>query len=442
MKYPVTKNGLISGLTVIVLSGMLIVSCSQKAEEEEATEEEQQAQVLANGNSTTTESAATVPQVGSINLDNLGDDGSAAALRLTESADKCSDGPDLGIFGLALSGACGTSGFASKIMLGSEDGDTNGDGALNCSDYVEGKDSGIMLGLMCGDFFKRFDGIKSFSFNKAETSEYIALSFADFSATDKVTAAGSWTKGNAASYPANIRLWGSKTSYETLTGIFSANLVSLDEGEVQVDFDNPAKAERIRVSTSFKNNLATKANCETDPTDENCVFQEVKIYNPEDTDILGAPNGVHIRIMTDDKNNPTFYLIEGRYKYTEAKALGFAAFGLGGTREIYFQTIQAGGQIWGRFEFRDADDALLTVSGLAGVELAAVNNGVCKNTSDGTVSNCDEIDTAKYADLWKGRTGMDAMTESPVTTDFTTGKPTISELCLADFASCIDLSGK
>lgn len=61
---------------------------------------------------------------------------------------------------------------------------------------------------------------------------------------------------------------------------------------------------------------------------------------------------------------------------------------------------------------------------------------------DGSDVACSAIDTAKYVGIWQGRTAMDAMTASPVTTDFTTGKPTKSELCLSDFADCIDLSGK
>jgi len=440
MKHERKKNGPSIRLAALALSGVMIVSCGKK-EDTGDSEEEKQAQVLANGNSSSSESAPAVPQVGAINLANLGDDGTAASLRLTEADNKCDDGPDLGLFGLALGGACHTSGFASKIMLGSEDGDNNGDGALNCNDFVEGKDSGIILGLMCGDFFKRFDGIKSFSFNK-ENTEFLALNFADFSAADSVAATGAWTKGNAASYPANIRLWGSETSFDSLKGVFSANLLSLDEGEIQVDFENKAKAEHQRISTVFKNNLATKANCEADPTNLNCVFQEVKIFNPDDANVAGAPNGMHIRIMTDDKKNPTFYLIEGRYMYSETKAAGFAEHGLGGTREIYFQTIQSGSQIWGKFEFRDANGELISLSGGAGVMMAMINQGVCKNTSDGSDVACSEIDTAKYASIWQGRSAMDAMTVSPVTTDFATGKPTKSELCLTDSADCIDLSGK
>ena len=37
---------------------------------------------------------------------------------------------------------------------------------------------------------------------------------------------------------------------------------------------------------------------------------------------------------------------------------------------------------------------------------------------------------------------MDSMSASPVTADFTSGKPTKSELCLNDFETCLDISGK
>jgi hypothetical protein len=226
-----------------------------------------------------------------------------------------------------------------------------------------------------------------------------------------------------------------------MTGVFAANLLSLDEGEVQVDFENKEKAEHFRVSSAFKNNLSTKSNCESDPSESNCVFQSVKLFNPEDDSVGGAPNGMHLRIMTDDKINPTFYVIEGRYNYSAAKAAGFAEHGLDGTREIYFQTIQSGGQIWGKFEFRDSSDELISAPGVTGAILAVLGNGVCKNTSDGADEACGDIDTSVYAGLWLGRTQMDSLTTIPVNADFVTGKPTKSELCLTDFETCLDLSG-
>jgi hypothetical protein len=166
----------------------------------------------------------------------------------------------------------------------------------------------------------------------------------------------------------------------------------------------------------------------------------VKLFNPEDKTVSGAPNGMHLRVMTDDKINPTFYVIEGRYRYSEAKAAGFAAYNLDDTREIYFQTIQSGGQIWGKFEFRDVNDELLSLPGVTGAILAVLGNGVCKNTSDGADETCGDIDTSKYANLWLGRAQMDSLTTTPVTADFATGKPTKSELCLTDFENCLDLS--
>ena len=290
----------VSGLIVLSL---LSSGCGKKKEAAE-DEEAEMGQVLANGNAKNPTTTGSVPQVGSINLGGLGDESSAAALNMTEESDetKCSDGPDMGIFGLALGGACHTTGLASKLMLGSESGDNNKDGKVDCGDYTEGKDNGIMLGLMCGDFFKRYDGIKAFSFENKEKADFLALSFADFNAADSLAAAGSWTKGDDTSYPANIRLWGSKTSFSALKGVFSANLSSLHAGEVQVDFENPLKAERMRVSSTFANNFDKKSGCAANPNASNCVFQEVKIYNPDDLNENGAPNGMHIRVLTDDKN--------------------------------------------------------------------------------------------------------------------------------------------
>jgi hypothetical protein len=424
----------------LILAAGLVYGCGNKAEETEATEEQQQQQVLANGNSSSPESTPAVPQVGSINLAGLGDDGTAASLRLADdAADKCNR-ENMGVFGLALGGACHTSGLAARIMLGSEDGDHNGDGKLDCGDFEEGKDRGIVLGMMCGDFFKRFDGIKSFAFAEPAASRYLGLSFADFDADDGVTATGSWSKGNAASYPANIRLWGSETSLDAMTGLFAANLASLNEGEVQVDFNNPEKGEHLRASSKFTNNLATKANCASDPSTTNCVFQEVKIYNPDDTNQEGAPNGMHIRIMTDDKLAPTFYMLEGRYMYRAEKVGHLPAF-LQATREIYFRAVQQDGQIWGQFEFRDADGALVAgENALQNLILAAVQQGQCKSISDGSDVTCTAVDPAQYASLWQGREAMDDMSTSPVTADFVNGKPVKQELCLADFESCIDLS--
>jgi len=226
-----------------------------------------------------------------------------------------------------------------------------------------------------------------------------------------------------------------------MVGVFAANLLSLDEGEVQVDFENKEKEEHLRISSAFKNNIATKANCESNPSENNCVFQSVKIYNPDDSKVDGAPNGMHLRIMADDKINPTFYLIEGRYRYSEAKAAGFAAHNLDRTREIYFQTIQRGSQIWGKFEFRDEEDSLVTLPGAGGAILSILNNGICKNTSTGADAVCGDIDIGQYASLWLGRSQMDSVSTTPVTVDFTNGKPTKSELCLVDFETCLDLSG-
>ena len=84
----------------------------------------------------------------------------------------------------------------------------------------------------------------------------------------------------------------------------------------------------------------------------------------------------------------------------------------------------------------------ISLPGPTGAVLAILADGVCKNTSDGADATCGVIDPSKYEDLWAGRTQMDSMSASPVTADFTSGKPTKSELCLNDFETCLDISGK
>jgi hypothetical protein len=438
------KSGKKIAALIALTAFVMTVGCGKKEEDEddEASTEEERAQILANGNSSSPDSDPVVPQVGAINLEGLAT-AESSSLRLQDDDDdddsKCRQ-DELGIFGLALGGACHTSGFASQIMLGSDTGDHNEDGVLNCDDHVEDGDTGIMLGLMCGDIFQKFEGLQSFSFNDKEEKEFMGLSFADFDAEDDVTATGAWSKGNAASYPANIRFWQSETSFAALEGIFAFNLASLEEGTIMVDFkDDDEDDIAINAATEFKNNSATKANCAADPTEENCVYQEVKIYNPDDTRTTNSPpNGMHIRIMTDDKLNPTFYHLEGLYQYNEEKAAELANAGLAATRQIYFKTIQQDGEIWGSFEFRDENDALLSVMHGSVDVIAQLADGVCKTLATGEDTECGAIDPDDFT--FVGRAAMDTLATTPVDADFETGKPTKAELCLADVEECIDLS--
>lgn len=418
-----------------------LFACKKTVADEPSSEEEVTSTSGGGGSSSNNSLNPGVPQVGSIVLTGLGT-GESTQASLTAGESDCRQ-DELGVFGMALGGACHTAPLGAKLMLGNTTGDFDGDGDADCADLDAAKVSqasggpgpGILMHLVCGDVFKQTPNVKSLAFENQKDgggTEALSISFADFTGRG----VGSWTAGNSASYPANIRLWVGDT-LSNLGGIFAMDLESRDKGTLYLArLGNPGESgAAFSGKISFAN--ATGTACASAPSASSCNFQQIKFYGGEGDVVDGPPNSFNLRIFADSKTAPTFMALEGRYRYSEAVAnrtwgdgTPSAATGLRNIREIYFRAVQKSGQIWGRFIFRKGDgttvdtymatdDIKNTISSVA---------GVCQNLGSSATVACTEIEYTDYDSLWVGETNMENLTSSPVDIDWT-GAPDKEQLC-------------
>lgn len=378
-----------------------------------------------------------VPQVGAISLEHLGV--AAAGLRGMSLLDEggC-DQATLGVMGFALGGACNTAPFVSQIMLGSRDGDFDGDGDTDCADLKAAKDAGkepgILLSLLCEDAMLATANVTSLAFATGKTgpNEAFAVSFKDFQ--NDVPAVGTWTHGSTESYPADIRIFRG-SSLDALAGHVAMSLTDPNNGSVKLaGFGTNAQ---FTADLAFSNKAQVSA-CAASPSTATCHWQDIRIYGGEGSTADGPPNGFHLKIFADSKAAPTFLALEGKYRYTAATAAALTA-GQSGCpggelpklRTAYFQTVQHGGQIWGRFYFLDENGLNLTCN-LGGVDpfaLLARPEGICQNPGSDAWVTCEAIDYTLYTDMWQGEAAFNNVTESPVSDDVWANPPTASGLC-------------
>jgi hypothetical protein len=431
--------GLARKLTTVIIACSLAAFVSCKKEEEEDDEEVEETGNGGNGGGGAgggSGGSSALPQVGAINLGMLGT-GEAAGLRLQDGppggASECSQG-SLGLFGLALGAACHTAPLAANLLIGNGSGDHDGDGDMDCDDLAAAKASGgnagMLLHLMCEQVMLDNSNVTSLA-GQDDESGVFAISFADFA--NDTTAVGSWTQGNAASYPADIRAWNG-AGFDSLKGIFSLGMTDINNGHLHLDMQDPETSLAASVQFSNKGDAAA---CASGPSSETCNWQDIKLYSGED-ETMGAPNGFHLKIFADSKEAPTFLGLEGRYRYTEAGAA--AAFGssagdgacgdeVATIRSIYFTAVQKGGQVWGKFFLRDENGDVIECMA-AGIDIfGSLADGICQNVGEAGEADCTEIDESDYAGLWEGEADFDNITASPVPDVWGTDAPTGAGLC-------------
>jgi hypothetical protein len=379
------------------------------------------------------------PQVGTISLAKLGAL-NGASFRLDGDDRQCDQG-DLGIMGLALGGACHTSPMVAEMLLGSMDGDHNGDGKTDCDDLTyakaNDKEAGIMLNLLCEDVMVQNDSIVSLGFE--EDNEIFGISFADFE--NGTSAAGSWTQGNAASYPADIRIWNG-ASFEAPNGIVSLGLADVNNGKVQVQFSEDGMG--LAAAIEYSNKTST-SDCASNPSKDTCHWQDIRLHFDvaDEANGEGPPDGFNLRIMADDKKDASFFALEGKYRYTAESAAAFFQGGddnpcgsvLANVRTIYYQVVQKGSEISGRFFFRDQNEDLLscpmeTQGGTVDIfQMVSAEDGFCQELGSNEPGECSVLNFEDYAAVWQGETAVENITESPVVDVWETGAPESVGIC-------------
>jgi hypothetical protein len=264
-----------------------------------------------------------------------------------------------------------------------------------------------------------------------ESTGSFAISFSKFGIDDAV---GHWNKGGVDSYPADIRIWNSDaTSLDEAAPFAGIHLESVDKGKAFVTFKD-ADQTTLGLRIDFEN-VGDTASCSKSPSSTNCHTQSVQMHaNPvQSTDAL--PAGFNVMVMADSKSAPTFYAVEGKLRYTEDQAgVLFADLGLTTLRTIYFQVIQKSSEVYGKFEFRDADGERLSLA-FGDIDLMELlSEGICADitSADSDLQECAKITAADYETLWTGEEAMESITTSPFTIDMETGRPDEAGFVIAD----------
>ena len=379
--------------------------------------------------------AGDLPQAGSINLSGLG--GGSTALSLAER--DCDAGSEnMGwLMGLGLGAACNSTGFASNILLGSEDGDHDSDGELTCDDWTyaeeNDQDAGILTGLICDPNFRTQRLVSYYGVGDGSAT---GIDFRDASATDDFTAAGSWLAGDEASFPAEIRLF-TGTDLSSLTGIFDVQLDSVDKGNMGVRWQG------LNVQSQF-NNVSDATSCEASPSSETCFTQSLALYAPG-TDVF---EGFNVQVYADNKLDPTFLIVEGKFSYSATQASAWSvgdsnpcSTEMASTRKLHIRTVQKGTQIWSSAKFYDENDELHSCT-VGAIDLFdSISTGYCENLADGASDfgqnpECTDITVADYDSIWGTETSFGYVTSDPTAIfDFTPKTVDGNEICTPDGCS-------
>ena len=365
-----------------------------------------------------------LPDVDSVNMNKLGSPESA---NLDETTD-CAASENRGIFSIGLGGVCSLAPFVSNLLLGGKSGDYDGDGALTCGDYdaAQAKDQepGLLLSLMCDLTFRLKPNLTDLLVEN-ETGKYLGISFTKFDAQS--AAAGAWSAGNDASYPANIRLY-QGTDKDNLSGLIAMSLASRTNGTVWVD---TGAEGGFQAKVTFSTPKDT-SQCKSNPSTTTCIHQDVRIYAKNGLSAQ-SPYGIHLEVWVDNKESPSFYAIEGRYSYSAAVAEAIwgsqpTLTALAATRDIYFKSVQSGSSLWGVFDFRGENDSTFTwaPSGIDYLAIMRSSNGICQDLASATRDNISGTcaDSMKTVPVFAGFDSFAKISASPASeVDFATNKP-------------------
>lgn len=354
--------------------------------------------------------SVSLPALGAINLSTLGVDPDTASLRLQGDED-CTAAENLGWASWALGPACSLGGLHGELLMGPRGGDFDGDGAVTCADLtaaesqarsagLEDSEAGLLLHMMCEDVFRVTPNVTSLAMQET-ASEAFAISFLDWNSADAFRAQGKWTAGNAGSYPAAIRVWtGGRLA--DMAGVAAMALDSANKGTLYLDIPMDGSGLPLQFLVGF-GNAADQAACERSPGVSTCHWSDVRLAAGE---ALGAqaPSGMHIKVLANDKDEPTLLAIQYEYSFSEAAAT--ALFGGEGSpfaadslpRRIVGKVVQTRDEIWGQYRYLDADGALVTLPDAGADALFAAmadDAGTCQAFgSDQPAAECSAPATA------------------------------------------------
>ena len=361
-----------------------------------------------------------LPDATSIRLGNLGVKKEGGALKaqnvnkfsLNESG-RCQGLGQLGVFGFALGPACHTSYFVDDTLYGVSP-DRDGDGDLTCADYYSDKNNlGILYPLLCEPGLLANPKIKTLNF--FEGTQNFAISFLPFIADE--LAVGSWTAtgDDSGRYPGQVRIW-SNENREDLAGVLAMKLDSQKSGQLFFDY-RPSNSELLG-SIEFKTQTNADA-CASAPSRENCHWQESMFAGTKGSASEAPIPGMHLIVFADRKENPNFLILEGKLSYTkeaaektwpESNAASHPNFHT--VREVYFRTVQKGSQIWGSFDFKNAEnqtiESPIEVSGFPFDLTNIMRNGrtnipyqgICQNLGSDEWVDCVDINYKDYDSIW------------------------------------------
>ena len=299
---------------------------------------------------------------------------------------------------------------------------------FSCADYEGVEDQGILAGLLCNEDVASFEKIESLRFAGENENEF-AISFLDYDANDDFEAVGSWTSVGDVSnkFPGNMRIWTDTTG--ELQSAFAAELASGSRGTVYFDLNHHGVPLSGQITFVHQEDTS---NCEAAPSQDTCHYQEIILKGVEEGGENNPPPAIHLYIYASEKDDPNFFAIEGSVRLTEAATQAIwgddevtqAIPELLDTRDIYFRTVRSGDELWGSFDFKNADDETLDLSvspingvtidfgpilrdGTSGEDYA----GICQNFGSDEQVECSNIDGSSYATLWQSDEATNGPTE-------------------------------
>lgn len=337
---------------------------------------------------------------------------------VSEDTDKCSQYSDLGVFGIPLGVACHTTPLVSQIFYG--EAAHNSESELSCDAYQEDAENGVLLPLFCSPDLTPYERIQSLRFKDDQDAE-IAMSFVDYDDSDNMDAVGSWTPAGdrSSQFPSNLRIWGkSSDTQDDIGGLLATELSDLNTGKVY--FNLSSMGEDFAGQVSFQNQEDTSL-CASSMSKEHCHYQEIFIQGLADAEDPLA--GMDIRIWADAKSSPDHFAIEGSLRLDSVIAQAFWSAdeisqsfpSILEVREIYFRTVKHGSNLWGSFDFKDADgqtvDLSIEVQNGISIDFASILKdgnsgedyaGVCQLLGSEEQVDCQSIDYLAYTGLWYG----------------------------------------
>ncbi len=341
-----------------------------------------------------------------------------------------------GIFTFALLAACMTTRVFREVTYGSDFGDYNGDGQVNCQDYDDFPGQAELFHrLFCTEAYRTKEKIVEIGFapieevNRNVHSVELNYSLVSFKAfEDNSSIVGFFNAFEPQVYPMNLRLWMAQKEEGIAAAkpIFAISSPELTSG-VSYSFGLDS-LEDARIISEIRS-IDSYEGCRESPSTTTCNFQDFKAFfgngpifieRIKEKVKVRLPNTSHFLIWSDYGLAPGLVILEGSMLFDKSNTEGFFldfeiegdnSMDLTSTQKVYFQFVLLEDEMWRSMILFDSKGERVSIPVKINNEVIdyqpIYESGQCINVVDESKDCVKLKDITTYSSLFMGESQFD-----------------------------------